>query len=59
MTTPRATVIRRGNTSRQYQPTGPDHSSFFEGMIRLTHSATWREHLAGLRQFITAARKLR
>ena len=59
MTAPRATVIRRGNTTRQYAPTGPAHAPFFDGMIRLTHSATWPERLAGLRQFITAARKLR
>lgn len=59
MTAPRTTVIRRGNTSRHYEPTGPYHVPFFEGMIRLTHGATWRERLAGLRQALTAARNLR
>lgn len=59
MTAQRSVVVRRGNTERQYQPTGPDHVPFFEGMIRLTHAATWAERVAGVRQFITAARKLR
>jgi acyl-CoA reductase-like NAD-dependent aldehyde dehydrogenase len=59
MTAPRATVIRRGNTERQYQATGPDHVPFFEGMIRLTHAASWPERLVGIRQFISAARRLR
>ena len=59
MTSPRSTVLRRGSTARQYQPTGPAHIPFFEGMIRFSHAATWKQRLDGLRKFVAAARRLR
>ncbi|GAC1416281.1 MAG: aldehyde dehydrogenase family protein [Acidobacteriaceae bacterium] len=59
MTAARTLVARSGNDTRRYQATGPHHTGFFEGIIRLSHTATWAERWHGLRQFLAAARNLR
>jgi aldehyde dehydrogenase (NAD+) len=59
MTSPRSVLVRTSGDTRQYQATTTSHTAFFEGMIRLSHGATWNERWKGFRQFLTAARKLR
>ena len=59
MTAPRTLVARAGSDTRHFEATGPHHTGFFEGIIRISHTATWAERWRGLRQFLAAARHLR
>jgi acyl-CoA reductase-like NAD-dependent aldehyde dehydrogenase len=58
MTMPRTTTVRRGSTRRQHGATGSGHFPLFEAMIRISHAGSLSERIAGLRDFISAARKL-
>ncbi len=58
LTTPKTITTRRNNESKHFQPTTPTHEQLFRGAITLSHAESWRTRFAGLKQIITAARKL-
>jgi acyl-CoA reductase-like NAD-dependent aldehyde dehydrogenase len=58
MTAVRTVLVRRGSGRRQYQETGTAHEDLFGGIIAAGHGASWRERWQGLKQMITAGRKL-
>ncbi len=58
MTTPKTVAVRRGRNTRHFDATTQAHEPFFRGILRATHSDGWRERLAGLRDAVSAARKL-
>ena len=58
LTTTRTTTVRRNKNYRHFDPTTPAHTPLFAGVIELTHTATWRQRLAGLRKLIQAATAL-
>ena len=59
MTAAKVTMVRKGNSTRHYQATGPAHEELFRAAVAMSHGATWRERLAGLRRLTAAARRLK
>ncbi len=58
MTAIKTVLVRRGKSRRHLQPTGDAHAAFFDGIIRAGHGSDWRERLRGVREMITAGKKL-
>jgi acyl-CoA reductase-like NAD-dependent aldehyde dehydrogenase len=58
MTTPKTVLIRHGKSIRHWLPTNATHEALFESMIRSSHGPTWSERLKGIRDLITASRRL-
>ncbi len=58
MTAPKTVLVRRGSSTRHFEPTSSTHTGLFQGLIRAGHAATWRERLEGVRQMIAAGRRL-
>ena len=58
MTSAKVVTTRTGKSTRHFQPTTPAHERLFHAVVRMTHSATVRTRLDGLRRMIEAARDL-
>lgn len=58
MTAPKTVLVRRGSSTRHFEPTSSTHIGLFQGLIRGGHAATWRERFEGVRQMIAAGRRL-
>jgi aldehyde dehydrogenase (NAD+) len=58
MTAAKVTAVSKDKLGLHYQPTGPAHEEIFRAAIALVHSRTLRQRAAGLRNLVTAARKL-
>ncbi len=58
MTTTRTVLIRRGHSTRTFEPTTETHVGLFQGLIDAGHSKTWRERLRGVKQMVAAGRRL-
>jgi acyl-CoA reductase-like NAD-dependent aldehyde dehydrogenase len=59
MTAIKTIAIRKSKDRRHYQSTGPAHEKLFAGVVHMTHSATLTQKFKGLRQLISAAKKLK
>ncbi len=59
MTAARTVLVRRGSSSRAFEPTTDGHFGLFNGVIRVGHAGVWGERLKGIRQMIAAGRRLR
>ena len=59
MTAVKTTSARRDKGGRHFQPTGALHEELFTGLAKLSHSNGWRARYRGLRQMVSAAKKLR
>ena len=59
MTAARTISVRRGKSTRHFQPTGSSHAELFHGVIALTHSRTLAQRFAGLKRLIAAGRQLK
>jgi acyl-CoA reductase-like NAD-dependent aldehyde dehydrogenase len=58
MTAAKATLVRRGNATWHYDPTGECHETMFRGLTELTHGqGLWRK-INGLRTMVAGARRL-
>jgi len=59
MTAARVTSVRKGKSTRHYQPTGSGHEELFRGAIEMSHSSNLGKRFAGLRRMIAAAKNLK
>ncbi len=59
MTSPKTVAVRRGKSTRHYQPTAEVHESLFAAFTAMTHSSTLRERFSALRTLVTSARRLK
>lgn len=58
MTAVKTIAVRRGTSSRHYEPTTATHETLFDGLIAAAHAATWSERWRGVKQTVSAGRKL-
>ena len=59
MTAAKTVLVRRKGSARHYTTTTEAHAPLFNGMIRAAHGRTWLDRLHGVRQIVTASRKLK
>ncbi len=59
MTAVKVISIRRGSSTRHFEPTTERHASLFRGVILASHAATGSRRWQGVKQFIAAARTLK
>ena len=58
MTAAKTVLVRRGKSTRHYEPTGPKHAEMFGAMLQASHGRGWSQRLAGWRKLVAAARDL-
>ncbi len=59
MTAVRVVSVRRGWSRKHYEPTTEQHKDLFNGLIRAAHAGPWGERWQGVKQLLTAARRLK
>ena len=59
MTAVKVLSIRRGRSTRHFEPTTETHASLFRGVILASHAATCSRRWQGVKQLIAAARTLK
>jgi aldehyde dehydrogenase (NAD+) len=59
MTAPKTIVVRRGSSTRNFDATTDAHRRLFEGVVQASHAATLKQRIAGLRQMIATASRMK
>ena len=59
MTAVKVVSVRRGRSTRHFEPTSEDHARLFCGLIYASHAATWSRRWLGVRLLLAAGNVLK
>ena len=59
MTAAKTIAVRRSKSKRQFEPTGEPQEALFAGVAAMSHGATMRTRMSGLRAMLAAAKQVK